>query len=1344
MPADSVKIRIFGDASQFNKEVQSLGDRVKNAAAGAGSVLKGMLASQIITRGVSMLTSGIRSAINTGMEFEAAMSQVAAISGASAEEMERLTAAARHYGETTKFTASQAAEALNYMALAGWDVSQSLDALPGVLSLAAASGMELGAASDAVTDYLSAFGMEASQATYMSDLMAYAQANANTSATQLADAYGNCASSMHAAGQDIETTTAMLMALSNQGVKGSEAGTQMAAVMRDLTQKMENGRIMIGRTAVQVVDAAGNFRDLNDIMADIGAAVEGMGTAESSAAIMTTFTARSVKAVQTILNEGLDNVDAYEQALRDSEGTAADQSATMLDNLQGDIQIFQSALEGLQITASDSFSGVARSIVQEGTSILEEITRGGKANGLSGMVDSVIGMIPELLSKASDGIEALLGGIAGKLPAIVKKLVGQLPNLLKSGLNLAPTLVKAVTDAAGSAVESLAANLPEFVESIFEGLPGILESVFNGAVSIVGGLFRGLDSAMGKLGLRDLRFGEIIQRQLDSIDPELKKELQIAASVDYTVEEVTITAEDVQAKVDSALETFRAALIEAGIDEETAAAITQAVQKGSGYDAFVAALEAWGVPEDKATEVAESVQKAFGVFQSTFTGLGLDESAQSAISEALASGADVEELKEMLISYGVDPEEAAAAAGKLKSANDTANIALQGVGINDGGAVLRFSIAAGIEGSLMESAINSLSLSGVDPDSITESYNTIKTSVGAGFEGVVAALHSSLTNGIPDEYDADFAKAKEDIQAYCTAAQGVIDEWEKEQIAAAEQEYSGVTLEEKIAEIKREAETMRSTVQSVVDDTEAWANDAAGKPAEYVNSQIEVLNGLIEEVYGIDAKMRELDASVISVNKADRLAVEGGYITDPSKQMAAIAYTNYEYQQTIAANHDALEKARAELAAEFANDPAAYAAAVQELEAQYAEYDLQAMDLYNKHMQAIAEGMIKGNPELIAAINRYKDDQPVLDTLSDYMEQINALGDTSQLDYDLATMGIDKFAETYAEQLGLLPERITEAAETIPEGQLNIGNLLFGALALENGMDLSALGGIFETGIGNLVASGGELYQSATEAFDGVDWGTILQVWSTAAENGLLQNADQYDLTDADQLFDYLMRELVPGHIEAPAPEVDMEEPVTVNRPEVDTSEYENAVTEGINSVQPECSVDVSPVAPTSEEVARALGPFQSEMSNAGANGGDAFDTALAGKRSQIVETARQIGVAAAAALKAALQIGSPSKVMMRLGEFTGEGFEIGLRESIGSAVRAAQSIAGVANIAPKLDFSGITGALSGSVQSIADIENERPINLYVNGKRVGQALRRDNASASNQYNRSIALGVGK
>ena len=157
-----------------------------------------------------------------------------------------------------------------------------------------------------VTDYLSAFGMEADQAAYFADLLASAQASSNTTAEALGEAYKNCAANLNAAGQDVETVTSLLEGMANQGYKGSEAGTALAAIMRDITNAMDDGQIKIGDTSVAVMDAEGNFRDLTDILTEVEAATNGMGDAERAVALSSTFTADSTKGLNLILNEGMD------------------------------------------------------------------------------------------------------------------------------------------------------------------------------------------------------------------------------------------------------------------------------------------------------------------------------------------------------------------------------------------------------------------------------------------------------------------------------------------------------------------------------------------------------------------------------------------------------------------------------------------------------------------------------------------------------------------------------------------------------------------------------------------------------------------------------------------------------------------------------------------------------------------------------------------------------------------------------------------------------------------------------------------------------------------------------
>lgn len=342
--------------------------------------------------------------IELGKNYTSVMSEVAAISGASSSDLAMMEDTARQYGATTVFSASEAAEALKYMSLAGWDAQQSTDALGGVLNLAAASSMGLGEASDMVTDYLSAFGMEANKSTYFADMLAYAQSNSNTTAAQLGEAYKNSAANMHAAGQDVETTTSLLEAMANQGRKGSEAGTTLGAMMRDITAKMDDGAIKIGETSIAVQDASENFRDMTDILTEVGEATEGMGSAQRAAALSSVFTDDSIKGVNMVLAEGMDKVAGYEEALRSATGASEDMAETMNDNLSGDMANMNSAYEEMQLQAFEAMEGPLREGAQWITSdIIPTLTSwvpdafGTLASGISKVGNALSPMIKTVL-----------------------------------------------------------------------------------------------------------------------------------------------------------------------------------------------------------------------------------------------------------------------------------------------------------------------------------------------------------------------------------------------------------------------------------------------------------------------------------------------------------------------------------------------------------------------------------------------------------------------------------------------------------------------------------------------------------------------------------------------------------------------------------------------------------------------------------------------------------------------------------------------------------------------------------------------------------------------------------
>lgn len=394
-------------------------------------------------------------AIDIGKDYTAMVSEVQALSGATGSDLALLQNTAREYGATTVFSATEAAEALKYMSLAGWDAQQSSSALGGVLNLAAASGMELGQASDMVTDYLSAFGMQAQDSAYFADMLAYAQANSNTSAAQLGEAYRNSAANLNAAGQDAETVTSMLEAMANQGYKGSEAGTALTAVMRDITNNMEDGAIKIGETSVAVSDAQGNFRDLTDILLDVEKATNGMGEADRAAALGATFTADSTKGLNLMLNEGVENIARYEEALRGSTGAAEDMADTMNDNLNGDMANMNSAFEEMELQTFEAMEEPMREGVQYLTNTIIPI--------LTEWVPTAFESFASGANKLGNALKPLFETILKNPQAITGALTSLGAGFLamktvSTGMNIA----KAVTDAG-----SLTGALGKFAGSLF-------------------------------------------------------------------------------------------------------------------------------------------------------------------------------------------------------------------------------------------------------------------------------------------------------------------------------------------------------------------------------------------------------------------------------------------------------------------------------------------------------------------------------------------------------------------------------------------------------------------------------------------------------------------------------------------------------------------------------------------------------------------------------------------------------------------------------------------------------------------------------------------------------------
>lgn len=324
---------------------------LKNPILQAGAVL-----------GVSV---GLADTINTYKDFEAAMSQVQAISGSTQSDLTRLTAKAKEMGATTKFTAAESAEAFNYMAMAGWNAEQMMGGIEGILNLAAASGEDLGTTSDIVTDALTAFGLKASDATHFSDVLAQASSSANTDVGMMGETFKYVASMAGSLSYSIEDVALMTGLMANSGIKSTQAGTSLNSVLTRLATNSSGAADAIAALGVNFYDSAGNARPLGTVMGELREATKGMNQEQKSNLANTVAGMEAQKGLLAILNASEDDYNKLADAISNADGASKRMSDTMMDNLSGDITLFQSAVDGLKISLGERMSNSwLRDIVQ--------------------------------------------------------------------------------------------------------------------------------------------------------------------------------------------------------------------------------------------------------------------------------------------------------------------------------------------------------------------------------------------------------------------------------------------------------------------------------------------------------------------------------------------------------------------------------------------------------------------------------------------------------------------------------------------------------------------------------------------------------------------------------------------------------------------------------------------------------------------------------------------------------------------------------------------------------------------------------------------------------------------
>lgn len=406
----------------FGQEIQTAGsnmDEAGNKTLSLGDVIKANLISSAIISGVKELANGIKElakgAISVGMDFESGMSQVAATMGMTTQEIAggseaytKLENAAKEAGNTTQFSATQAAEALNYMALAGYDADKAVETLPTVLNLAAAGGMDLATASDMVTDSMSALGDKAGTTESFVDKMAKTSQKSNTSVQQLGEALltvGGTAKSL--AGGVTEANT-VLGIFADSGTKGAEGGTALRNVILSLTAPTDTAKKKMQELGLEVFDANGNMRPLNETFQDLNGILGDMTQGEQTEVLNTIFNKVDLKSVNALLANSGERFNELSGYIENSTGAAENMAATMNDNLQGKITILKSGLEGLGIAAYEKFETPLKNAVTNITNVIGDLQTDLTSGELSGALDKIATGFGNLVEKASEIIVAVL------------------------------------------------------------------------------------------------------------------------------------------------------------------------------------------------------------------------------------------------------------------------------------------------------------------------------------------------------------------------------------------------------------------------------------------------------------------------------------------------------------------------------------------------------------------------------------------------------------------------------------------------------------------------------------------------------------------------------------------------------------------------------------------------------------------------------------------------------------------------------------------------------------------------------------------------------------------------
>ena len=466
------------DSSGFQKGIDGISGAAKSGLALTGKVM-GTAATGITALGGA--------AIKVGSDFEAGMSQVQAVSGASGEELEKLKEKAKEMGASTKFSATESAEALNYMAMAGWKTEDMLGGIEGIMNLAAASGEDLATTSDIVTDALTAFGMSASDSTHFADILAAASSNANTNVGMMGETFKYVAPLAGALGYSAEDTATAIGMMANAGIKGSQAGTSLRSIMTRLAKPTKDSQMAMDALGLSITDSSGKMKPLSEVIGDMRRSFAGLTEDEKANYAAMLGGQEAMSGLLAVVNASDADFEKLSGAINNCNGSAAEMAEIMQDNLQGQITILQSGLEGLGVSLYETMQGTAKDVVKEAQGMVQQLQDAFNEGGFEGLVGAVGNVLAQIVQRIAEAAPVLIDAAVGLVDSFCHGLIFA-DGLGEAGAALITSLVTGLMSCVGDIwttaivlisrlAEGIAAGAPQMIQAATGALADILETL---------------------------------------------------------------------------------------------------------------------------------------------------------------------------------------------------------------------------------------------------------------------------------------------------------------------------------------------------------------------------------------------------------------------------------------------------------------------------------------------------------------------------------------------------------------------------------------------------------------------------------------------------------------------------------------------------------------------------------------------------------------------------------------------------------------------------------------------------------------------------------------------------